>query len=150
MSALESFLSRRGLDSWRREGAYAFPIPTGLRIGDVARGRVVFAGDAAGLTDPITGEGISHAIASGRVAAEAIATSVESGRLPESIYRTRLVREVVPRVNVIRAAGNLCYSAGPSALALAVRTGALRSALMRLGPWRRLGPAGGRLVVEAP
>lgn len=149
-SALDSFLARKRLDSWRCEGACAFPVPTDVRIGNVGRGLVVLAGDAAGMVDPITGEGITHAIASGRVAAEAIAEAVESGASPEPIYRSRLVREVIPHVNVIKRVGNLCYSAGPRALAFVVRAPALRSALMRLGPWGRLGPEGGRLLVETP
>jgi geranylgeranyl reductase family protein len=37
-----------------------------------ARGRVLLAGDAAGLVNPLQGEGISEALASGRAAAEAV------------------------------------------------------------------------------
>ena len=37
---------------------------------------------------------------------------------------------------------------GPGALALVVRAPVLRSAVMCLGPWGRLGPQGGTLVVE--
>lgn len=149
-SLLESFLFRKALDSWGREGPYAFPIPTAARAEGFGRGRVVLAGDAAGLTDPITGEGISHAIASGRVAAEAVAEAARGGGLPAHGYRARILRDVLPEVNVVRTAGNLCYSTGPKALALVVRAPALRSAVMRLGPWGRLGPEGGRLVVETP
>jgi flavin-dependent dehydrogenase len=39
--------------------------------GYVPRGRVLLAGDAAGLVDPLTGEGIFSAIKSGQAAAEA-------------------------------------------------------------------------------
>jgi len=39
-----------------------------------ARGRVLLAGDAAGLVNPLQGEGISEALASGRAAAEAVLT----------------------------------------------------------------------------
>lgn len=37
-----------------------------------ARGRVLLVGDAAGLTNPLQGEGIAQALASGRAAAEAV------------------------------------------------------------------------------
>jgi menaquinone-9 beta-reductase len=37
-----------------------------------ARGRVLLAGDAAGLVNPLQGEGISEALASGRAAAQAV------------------------------------------------------------------------------
>jgi geranylgeranyl reductase family protein len=41
------------------------------------QGNVLFAGDAAGLTDPVTGAGIWPAIASGRLAGECAARAVE-------------------------------------------------------------------------
>lgn len=53
----------------------AWPIPA--RIGQAALsglgGRVLFAGDAAGACDPMTGEGIAQAIETGEAAARAIA-----------------------------------------------------------------------------
>ncbi len=50
------------------------------------RGNVLLAGDAAGFVDPITGEGIGHAIQSGRLAAEAAAEALAAGR-PERALR---------------------------------------------------------------
>lgn len=47
------------------------------------RGAVLLAGDAAGLVDPITGEGIAYALESGRLAAEAARDALARGR-PES------------------------------------------------------------------
>ncbi len=53
----------------------AWPIPA--RIGTAAlaglRGRVLFAGDAAGASDPMTGEGIAQALETGAAAARAVA-----------------------------------------------------------------------------
>jgi flavin-dependent dehydrogenase len=43
----------------------------------VPRGRVLLAGDAAGLVDPLTGEGIHSAIVSGQAAAEAVMAGVD-------------------------------------------------------------------------
>ena len=43
-----------------------------LRRKEFTNGRILLVGDAAGFTDPITAEGISYAIESGRYAAEAI------------------------------------------------------------------------------
>lgn len=52
----------------------AWPIPA--RIGDAAAhglgGRVLFAGDAAGACDPMTGEGIAQALETGEAAAQAV------------------------------------------------------------------------------
>lgn len=147
-TALSRFLSRKSFDAWRLEGPYAFPIPIAVRRDGLGGERMVLAGDAAGLADPITGEGISHAIASGRVAAEAVADAASTGAAPLEAYRYRIMREVLPEVNAVRAVGRLCYAIGPKALALTVRAPALRAAIVRLGPWGRLGAEGGELVVE--
>lgn len=67
---LEQALASYGisLDGSRPRG---HPLPTGGR-GRLATGRVLLAGDAAGLVDPLSGEGIRQALKSGRLAAEAI------------------------------------------------------------------------------
>ena len=53
----------------------AWPIPT--RLGDLplAARRVLFCGDAAGVGDPMTGEGIGQALLSGLLAADALAAA---------------------------------------------------------------------------
>ena len=61
------------------EGASrAWPIPARLPHMELARGRALFAGDAAAAADPLTGEGIGQALLTGRLAAEAI-VAVASG-----------------------------------------------------------------------
>ncbi|MFP5320151.1 MAG: NAD(P)/FAD-dependent oxidoreductase [Acidimicrobiia bacterium] len=52
----------------------AWPIPARVREAPLtaAGGRVLFAGDAAWATDPLTGEGIAQALLTGRRAAEAL------------------------------------------------------------------------------
>ncbi len=58
-----------------------------------ARGRVLLVGDAAGLVNPMQGEGISQAMTSGRAAAVAILS--KPGCAAES-YRSRLAVEHLP------------------------------------------------------
>jgi flavin-dependent dehydrogenase len=53
----------------------AWPIPTRYDRGRLADGRVLFAGDAGNVVDPMTGEGIAQALESGMLAARAIAAS---------------------------------------------------------------------------
>lgn len=68
-----------------------------LKLGMVgtnpARGRVLLTGDAAGLVNPLQGEGISQAMSSGRAAAQAVlAGPVQATRR----YRAHLANTYVP------------------------------------------------------
>ncbi len=49
----------------------AWPIPSHLEPARLAHGRVLFAGDAAGVVDAMTGEGIAQALETGVLAARA-------------------------------------------------------------------------------
>jgi len=51
----------------------SWPIPARITDVELVIGRVLFVGDAAGATDPMTGEGIGQALLTGVEAAEAIA-----------------------------------------------------------------------------
>ena len=64
-----------GPDATPADRPRAWPIPT--RLGDLplTSGRVLFCGDAAGVGDPMTGEGIGQALLSGLLAAEALAAA---------------------------------------------------------------------------
>ena len=78
-----------------------------LPFGDVrkwpGRGNVLLAGDAAGLVDPITGEGIAFALRSGQFAAEAASEAMQPGisGAPIRIYRYKL-REIHRSLNIAR------------------------------------------------
>jgi geranylgeranyl reductase family protein len=50
----------------------------------LVRGRVLLAGDAAGLVDPLSGEGIHSALLSGRLAAESSLAFIERGETLEA------------------------------------------------------------------
>lgn len=63
----DRFANARPLESIKGHG-----LPLGSRKRSISGERVLLLGDAAGLIDPFTGEGIGNAIRSGRVAAEHI------------------------------------------------------------------------------
>ena len=77
-----------------------------------AAGRVLLAGDAAGLVNPLQGEGIAQAMASGRAAAESIVGS--PGRAAAA-YRDRLARAHLPYQRVA-AAGHVSLVGRPRAV----------------------------------
>lgn len=84
---LAAFLARHGAEA---EGVKGQFLPAGDFRPVPGRGAVLLAGDAAGLVDPMTGEGIGHAVLSGRLAAEAAAAALAGARAeggPEAALR---------------------------------------------------------------
>ncbi len=79
---------RLGNDVLQAVGGY--PIGVGHGSACAGRGRVLLAGDAAGLAEPLFGEGIYFALKSGRLAARAIMT--EDQACPLERYRCSLGR----------------------------------------------------------
>ena len=68
---LEEYITMLGIKDIREEKKHGYYIPL-YKKKEFTYGRILLVGDAAGLTDPITGEGISYAIESGQCAADAI------------------------------------------------------------------------------
>ncbi|MEM7075728.1 MAG: geranylgeranyl reductase family protein, partial [Pseudomonadota bacterium] len=70
------------------------------------RANVLLAGDAAGFVDPITGEGIGHAIHSGACAATAAARALREGQpfLASRYHRaaTRPIRNAIAQARLLR------------------------------------------------
>jgi geranylgeranyl reductase family protein len=92
-----SWIAATGLADGARLESYSWPIPS-LSASDfealpLAGARWAVAGDAAGLVDPITREGIFFALASGEWIAEALA-----GGAPAAAYRSRVRDEAVPEL----------------------------------------------------
>ncbi len=85
----------------RPEGPHkAWPIPA--RLGDVplTHGPVMWVGDAAAATDPMTGEGIGQAIETGRLAVECITGAPDD---PMAAYERRLAKGMVKDHGLARA-----------------------------------------------
>ena len=55
---------------------------------------VLLVGDAGGMIDPLTGEGIYYAIRSGMLAAEAVLRSKEKGNLAGALYQTSVQGQI--------------------------------------------------------
>jgi geranylgeranyl reductase family protein len=70
---------------------HGHPIPIYTQREPLGTSRSLLAGDAAGLVDPVTGEGIRFAIKSGRIAAEAILSGtldIYTARVDQTIGRS--------------------------------------------------------------
>lgn len=92
--AVARYAARIGLGEPLSVERHGFAIPVGPRNGRLARGRVLLVGDAAGLADPLTGEGITLSAASGAVAALAIDGACEGRAAPAAVAQRyhRLLR----------------------------------------------------------
>ena len=95
---LEDYLHGLGIPHWDRVEKHGYVIPLEPRREPLARGRVMLVGDAAGLVDPITAEGISHALMSGRLAAEAIGRELPDaarvGRRYQQLLETHILGDL--------------------------------------------------------
>jgi len=89
VTEFEKWLGFLGYKGRRKElKIYAHPIPE-VEVGaKLHNDKVLLLGDAAGLVDPITGEGIRHAILSAQIATEVILT----GKIDE--YSRRIYKRI--------------------------------------------------------
>jgi geranylgeranyl reductase family protein len=97
---LERFLNSPAIrEELGGEGEYsptkAYPLRLDFHRSPLRRGRVLLVGEAAGLVNPFSGEGIDYALESGMVAAECLGRNLETGDWSErtlSRYERRLRR----------------------------------------------------------
>ncbi len=108
-SSLDRWLERIGLDPDTPRQDHGFVIPVAPRARSLASGRILLVGDAAGLADPVTCEGISHAILSGRLAAEAIVAGSDSPDEVRQSYGRSLSRDILPELRAARLLARLLY-----------------------------------------
>ncbi|MRU15273.1 geranylgeranyl reductase family protein [Roseovarius sp. A21] len=81
-------------------------LPFGEGKSRPGRGNILLAGDAAGFVDPITGEGIGHAIHSGELAALSVAHAIGKNKPDQALthYRraTRPIRNAIIQARLLR------------------------------------------------
>ena len=106
---LETYLSHLGLAEHGAREDHGFVIPIAPRSSELARGRVLLIGDAAGFADPLTCEGISWAILSGRLAADAIAGDHTDPAAVRAAWARLLARDLLPELKTARKLAHLLY-----------------------------------------
>ncbi|MFH1297253.1 MAG: NAD(P)/FAD-dependent oxidoreductase [Bacteroidota bacterium] len=94
----EQFIQSSGIRFTGIRSLKAWPIPMKTRKGLFHYGQVVVAGDAAGLTDPLTGEGISYAIRSGTMAGRAVFSYLQGDTGALASYSEEINHELMPEI----------------------------------------------------
>ena len=93
-----TYIKTLGIDTIVKEEAHGFQIPIAPRTDGFVKENVFLIGDAAGFAEPITAEGISNAILSGKYVAEAIIESNLNKELAENIYIEKLNIKLLPEL----------------------------------------------------
>ena len=105
---LDAYCQRIGLAPIEHQERHGYVIPVSPRRVGLCCDRVLLAGDAAGLADPITGEGISFAVRSGRIAARVL---LETGFAPREaeIRYTAEMRDMLAEIALARRLARLLF-----------------------------------------
>jgi geranylgeranyl reductase family protein len=107
--AYARYLARLGIAKIIHEERHGYMIPLQPRDRMFEAPRILFAGDAAGLVDPITAEGISAAVISGQLAAQAIVEGCGDDMKTRRTYRNLLHKNLLPELRVARVLARLFY-----------------------------------------
>ncbi len=97
LSRLCTFLN---LDGAKLTNLRGYNLPMRDPGAPIARGSGLLVGDAAGLVDPLSGEGIHAAFVSGRLAAEEIQRYLAGDADDLTNYETAVDRQVMPEIEV--------------------------------------------------
>lgn len=134
LGRFRAWLVARGVDP-DRVRIKGHHLPFGQMRTRIGAGRVVLAGDAAGLVDPVTGEGIAWAVRSGQRAAEAALAALTQGQptRTHALYAAAMrdvVREVRRAGRIARLAHHPFWQ--PRVLAAIAGSGHLRRRYLQL------------------
>jgi geranylgeranyl reductase family protein len=103
------YLKRLGLDHVEGLERHGFVIPVRPRQGPFVQRRVLLTGDAAGFADPLTGEGISFAIQSGQLAAQALLDGAFDEGGVRQAYQEALAKSILPELRWGRVLASVTY-----------------------------------------
>ncbi len=94
----KKYIETLGIKEIIKEEAHGFQIPIAPRTDGFVKNNVFLIGDAAGFAEPITAEGISNAILSGKYVAEALIESNLDRDLSEKKYLEKLNLKMLPEL----------------------------------------------------
>jgi len=107
--AVTKYLQVLGIEVVDNMEQHGFMLPFGQRARNFVHSRVLLVGDAAGFVDPLTCEGITYAIHSGQLAADAIAESRLDEALVRNAYHKKLRAEILPELRYAYLLALLVY-----------------------------------------
>jgi geranylgeranyl reductase family protein len=119
---LADLCRRYGFDPLALEDLRGHHLPVRIPGSAIARGPVALVGDAAGLIDPLSGEGIHTAFASGRLAARAALRMLAGQAGDFSPYQLAVDRRIQPELTVSRKLQELFHFAPPPYVAMMRRS----------------------------
>jgi geranylgeranyl reductase family protein len=106
---LDAYLRQLGIERPAESRVHGHVIPVDPRPDGFSRGPVLLTGDAAGLADPLLGEGITAAIRSGRLAAESVLAGGSDAASAGRSYDRALRREMLPELRSARFLAAVLY-----------------------------------------
>lgn len=92
---LEDYLTRGKIDDYKVLQATGHPLPVGNAKRELATDRAVLVGDAAGLVDPLSGEGIFYALKSADLASQILSDVIQRGESLKQ-YTILVNQEILP------------------------------------------------------
>ena len=107
---LNVYMQTLGIGDVLKEDKHGFYIPVEKGLKTFVKDRIILTGDAAALADPVTGEGISSAILSGKFAAEAIIDSNSDKEKTARIYNKKINSDIVREHNYAKIISELVYT----------------------------------------
>jgi len=88
---------------------HGYVIPLGPRGNGFVKNRTLLTGDAAGFADPVTGEGITFALLSGQMAAQALIEGQISEEAVKRFYERALKKHILPELKWGRVVASTIY-----------------------------------------
>ena len=119
---LADLCARHGFDANGLESVRGHHLPVRVPGSAIARGPVAVVGDAAGLVDPLSGEGIHMAFTSGRLAARAALRMLAGEADDLSAYQRAVDRRLQPELSISRKLQELLQFAPPPYVAVMRRS----------------------------
>jgi flavin-dependent dehydrogenase len=106
---LKAYIDRLGIMKIEKNDSHGYFIPINPNRKVFSEGRMLITGDAAGFADPITAEGISWAILSGKLAADAIAQNNFELNKTVRAYNNLVREKILVELRYAKAIFRLVY-----------------------------------------